>query len=45
MGVHDALAAGRSAMLPPDVDLAAFLAAALEVECRVKSWTDGGTDS
>lgn len=45
MGVHDALAAGRSAMSPPDVALAAFLAAAPEVRCRAKSWTDSGTDS
>jgi len=45
MGVHDALAAGRSAMSPPDVARETFLADALEGRCRVKSWTDGGTDS
>ncbi len=45
MGVHDALAAGRSAMSPPDVARETFLAAALQVRCRVKSSTDSGTDS
>ncbi len=45
MDIHEGRAALRSAMSLPDVARAAFLADALEVRCRVKSWTDGGTDS
>jgi len=45
MDVHEGREAGRSAMSPPDVARETFLADALEGRCRVKSWTDGGTDS